>query len=404
MARVIPLTDTKVKSAKPKAKEYNLADGEGLMLRILPSGSKRWYFNYLRPFTKKRNAISLGSYPELTIKKARLLRAEYREMLANDVDPKVYLDEIKRQKTKEHLNTFNNIAKQWLESRTNNSSNSSQNTLTDKYAGEIWRSLENYVFPNIGEQPITHIKRFHLTQMLKPLETSGKLEATKRVAKRVEWVFEYAYNHGLIPENTAANLYRAFATSRKKHFPTIAPNDIPELIKSIENASIHPQTRLLVEWQLHTMTRPAEASGAKWSEIDFENKLWTIPSSRMKKRSKHVVPLTDCTLKILEKMEPLSSHREYIFPNRNNPRKPMNSQTVNMALKRMGYNKKLVAHGLRSLASTTLNEMEFNRDVIEAALAHGDRNIIRGTYNRTTYLEQRKELMKWWSNHLSGNN
>lgn len=402
MGRVIPLTDTKVKKAKPKEKEYNLADGEGLMLRVLPSGSKRWYFNYLRPYTKKRNAISLGGYPEVTIKRARELRAQYRELLSTEVDPKAYLDEIKRQKTKEHLNTFRSVAEQWLRSKTGPNS-STQHSLTDKYAGEIWRSFENYVFPHIGDLPVAHVKRYNLTQMLKPLEASGKLEATKRVAKRVEWVFEYAYNHGLIPTNTAANLYRAFATAKKKHFPTISPKEIPGLIKSIQSASINLQTKLLVEWQLHTMTRPAEASGAKWSEIDFDEELWTIPATRMKKRSKHVVPLSKYSLEILEQLKCLSFHRVHIFPNRNDPRKPMNSQSVNMALKRMGYKGRLVAHGLRSLASTTLNEMEFNRDVIEAALAHGDRNIIRGTYNRTTYLAQRRELMEHWSGILTNN-
>lgn len=150
--------------------------------------------------------------------------------------------------------------------------------------------------------------------------------------------------------------------------------------------------------------RPSEASGARWIEIDLDAKLWTIPAERMKAKREHTVPLSPQALEILEVMKPISAHREHIFPSRNDPKQAMNSQTANAALKRIGYGGKLVAHGLRSIASTAMNEAGFNSDVIEAALAHSDKNEVRRAYNRTTYLAKRYELMSWWGNKVSALN
>jgi len=175
-------------------------------------------------------------------------------------------------------------------------------------------------------------------------------------------------------------------------------------MKDISYASIKLVTRYLIEWQLHTMVRPSEAAGAKWQEIDFENKLWIIPAERMKKKREHLVPLTEQTLEILERLRPLSGHREYLFPADRNPRSHINEQTANMALKRMGYEKRLVAHGLRALASTTLNQHGFDPDVVEAALAHIDKNEVRRAYNRADYLERRRVMMDWWSDNVAGLN
>ena len=171
-------------------------------------------------------------------------------------------------------------------------------------------------------------------------------------------------------------------------------------MKCLSIASIKFQTRCLIEWQLHTITRPSEASGSKWCEIDFENKLWTIPAERMKKNRIHYIPLTEPALSILELLKPMSSHREFVFPSVKNPRKPMNSSTANVAIKRMGFKDKLVAHGLRSLASTIMNEQGFDSDIIESSLAHIDHNETRKAYNRAKYIERRREIMEWWSNHI----
>lgn len=180
----------------------------------------------------------------------------------------------------------------------------------------------------------------------------------------------------------------------------LKPAELPELMRAIANASIKRTTRCLLEWQLHTMTRPSEASGAKWNEIDIDEKVWIIPAERMKKHREHRIPLTEQAIELLDVMKPISGHRVFVFPSDRNPKKPCNSQTANMALKRMGFAGRLVSHGLRSLASTTLNEQGFEADLIEAALAHVDDNQVRNAYNRTDYLERRIPMMCWWSWHI----
>ena len=210
----------------------------------------------------------------------------------------------------------------------------------------------------------------------------------------------YAVNTGLIDANPASGIGMAFEKPKKQNMPTLRPEELPKLMRSLMMSNLSVPTRCLIEWQLLTLVRPSEASGARWEEIDLDAKLWTIPAERMKAKREHIVPLSPQSIEILEIMKPISAHREFIFPCRNDPKKSMNSQTANAALKRIGYGGKLVAHGLRSIASTAMNEEDFNRDVIEAALSHNDKNEVRRAYNRSTYLEQRKELAVWWGDFV----
>lgn len=185
--------------------------------------------------------------------------------------------------------------------------------------------------------------------------------------------------------------------------PTLRPEELPTLLRSLVMSNLSVSTRCLIEWQLLTLVRPSEASGTRWTEIDLDAKLWTIPAERMKAKREHIVPLSPQALEILAVMKPISFHREHVFPSRNDPNQPMNSQTANAALKRIGFGGKLVAHGLRSIASTALNEAEFNRDAIEVSLAHADKNEVRRAYNRSIYLDTRKVMMDWWGNFVSQN-
>lgn len=204
----------------------------------------------------------------------------------------------------------------------------------------------------------------------------------------------YAVNTGLIDANPASSVGMAFEKPKKQNMPTLRPEELPKLMRSLVMSNLSVQTRCLIEWQLLTLVRTSEASGARWAEIDLNAKLWTIPAERMKAKREHMVPLSPQALELLEVMKPISAHREHFFPSRNDPKHPMNSQTANAALKRIGYGGKLVAHGLRSIASTAMNEAGFNADVIEAALAHSDKNEVRRAYNRSIYLLQRKELIE----------
>ena len=393
MARTTkPLTNTEVKQAKPKEKVYSLSDGNGLQLRVKPNGSKLWLFDYYRPFTKVRTSLSFGSYPEVSIADARGKRKAARELLAKDIDPKEYREENDLKKEREHANTLEHIAAQWLEVKKSNVS-------TD-HANDTWRSLELHIFPSLGKLPIHRISAVKTIDTIKPIAAKGSLETVKRLCQRLNEIMIFAVNTGILTANPLAGISKAFQAPTKRHLPSLKPDQLPELMQTVATASIKRTTRCLIEWQLHTMVRPSEAAGTRWKEIDFENQLWTIPAERMKKKKEHMVPLTDQCIALLEIMRPMSGHREHVFPADRNPRTHINSSTANVALKRMGYGGKLVSHGFRALASTTLNEQGFDIDVIEAALAHTGKDEVRNAYNRANYLARRKPVMEWWSNHI----
>ncbi len=393
MARIAkPLTNTEVKQAKPKNKEYNLADGDGLALRVKINGSKLWLFNYSRPHTKKRANISLGSYPAVSLADARNRRKDARELLAQDIDPQEHKAEIEQAKRAEHANTLEHIAAQWFEIK--------KKKVTPNYAEDIWRSLTLHALPAIGKVPIHKIKAPAVIKALKPVAAKGSLETVKRVCQRLNEIMTFAVNTGLLDANPLAGIRQAFDAPDKKNLPALKPEELPELMKALCTASIKRTTRCLIEWQLHTMVRPSEAAGARWEEIDMDTALWRIPAERMKKKRPHTIPLSLQAVALLETMEPISSGREHVFPADRNPKTHTHEQTANMALKRMGFAGRLVAHGMRSIASTTLNEHGFDPDVVEAALAHVDGNEVRAAYNRSEYLERRRTMMNWWSEHI----
>lgn len=388
-----PLTATKIKSAKPKEKEYNLVDGQGLKLRILPSGSKQWQLNYYRPTNGKRANLNLGRYPDVSLAQARKNALSAKELIAQGIDPQEERKRRQQEHKEVHSHTFLNVSKEWLEVK--------KDDVTPDYAVDIWRSLELHVFPRLSATPVKTITAPMVIELLRPIEAKGNLETVKRLIQRLNEVMNYALNCGLIQGNPISGIRAGFKKPKKENMATLTPAELPELMEAIAKASIKLTTRCLIEWQLHTITRPGEASGAKWDEINWEDKVWVIPAERMKKRREHRVPLTEQALNLLEIMKPISEHLEYIFPSDRAPEKPCNSQTANMALKRMGFKDRLVSHGLRSLASTTLNEQDhFNKDIIEAALAHVDTNQVRSAYNRTDYLELRRPMMDWWSKYI----
>lgn len=392
MAKTRPLTSTEVKAAKPRKKLYKLADGNGLQLRITPTGGKAWLLDYVRPVTNKRTTLGLGSYPETTLAQAREKTRQARKLLAKGIDPKEQKDKELQESKKAAFNTLEQVAAKWhLVKKTK---------VSNDHANDIWRSLEIHIFPLLGKIAIAEITAPQSIEALSPLVAKGSLETVKRVSQRLNEIMAYAVNTGVIHSNPLAGIKAAFENPVKKNMPTITPEQLPELMKAISYASIKIVTRCLIEWQLHTMVRPSEASGAKWCEIDLKNNLWLIPAERMKKKREHTVPLTKQTLELLERLKPLSGHSEYLFPADRDHTKHTNEQTANAALKRMGYHKKLVAHGMRALASTTLNSQGFDGDVIEAALAHVDKNEVRRAYNRSDYLERRQVLMAWWSEHI----
>lgn len=252
----------------------------------------------------------------------------------------------------------------------------------------------------IGEIPVQALKARTIVEALEPIKARGALETVRRLVQRINEIMIYAVNTGLIDANPASGVGMAFEKPKKQNMTTLRREELPKLMRSLIMSNLSVSTRCLIEWQLLTLVRPSEASGARWEEIDLDVKLWTILAERMKANREHIVPLSSQALMILEVMKPISINRESVFPSRNDPKLPMNSQTANAALKRIGYGGKLVAHGLRSIASTAMNEAGLNPDVIESALAHSDKNEVRRAYNRSTYLTQRIELMDWWGNFV----
>ncbi|WP_350603290.1 integrase domain-containing protein [Pseudoalteromonas sp. SMN1298-MNA-CIBAN-0114] len=387
------LSDTALKKAKAEDKDIILSDGNGLQVKVRKSGSKLWNFNYYHPITKKRINMGLGKYPDISIVNARKLAQEARELVALGTDPKEHRDETLAFKRAQEELTLNKVALEWFEVK--------KQSLTKDYGEDIWRSLNKHILSVIGKYPIGKINAPQVIKILKPIEAKGTLETVKRLCLYLRKIMIHAVNSGYINANSLAGISEVFKKPQKQNMPSLKPEELPELMQTLAIASIKRVTRFLIEWQLHTLTRPGEAAGTRWDEIDFGNKLWTIPPERMKKRREHVIPLSKQALELLEAIKPISGHREFVFPSDRNPRNHINNETANMALKRMGFAGRLVSHGLRSLGSTTLNEHEFNPDVIEAALAHVDKNQVRSAYNRAEYIEKRRELMNWWSDHIS---
>lgn len=387
-----PLTDTQIRHAKPRDKEYSLSHGQGLGIRVRTNGTKEWIFRYKRPFTGVRTAIKLGDYPDLTITDAQDSRTDCLNLLAKDIDPLEARTIKDREEKDNKANTLELVAAKWFEVK--------KTKITEDFAKDVWRSLDSHIFPKLGSQPISQINAPLVIEVINPVAARGNLETVKRLCQRLNEIMTFAVNSGVIHHNPLAGIREGFAKPVKKHNPTLAPDQLPLLMSKLNYASIHLTTRVMIEWQLHTMVRPMESAGTKWEEIDFNSGIWTIPPARMKKKREHIVPLSPQALALLEVMRPISGHKEYVFPSQRDPLRHANEQSPNVALKRMGFKDMLTAHGIRALASTTLNEEGFDYDIIEMALAHIDPNETRRSYNHAKYLPRRRLMMDWWSNRI----
>ena len=393
MARITkPLRDTEVKNAKPKDKEYNLSDGEGLSLRIKPNGSKLWIFNYYRPYTKKRANIGFGQYPALSIAEARKLRLDARELLAKDIDPKADRED-KAQEEKNTLeNTFSKYAEAWKEIKT---AQWKEPTIRRAH-----QTLSKHALPVLKDLPISQVKPKQIIAIMKPIIAEGKRETVKRLCSFINQIMRLAVADGSIEFNPISDLSGFFPTAERQHFKTLKPEQLPYLLKVMASARISVITRYMFELQLHTAVRPVEAATARWEEFNLEEKLWIIPANKMKKNREHIIPLSPQVIDLLELLRPISGDKVYLFPGVKHPSSHANRETVNTAMKRNGLKGQIVSHGLRALFSTTCNEQDFESEIIETSLAHLDKNVTRRSYNRSEYLERRRKLMCWWSAHI----
>ena len=395
MARVTTaLTPTQIDKAKPQEKEYNLADGQGLFLRIKSNGVKTWLFNYYRPITKKRNNLALGDYPAVTLKQAREKRAEYKSLLAQQIDPATYRLQQEQAKQNEMNNTYEAVAWAWLEYR------KTKKNFSDNYQKDVISLINRCLLPHFGHLPISQITAPMALKAFKQYQDEGHLEKLKRTIQKHNEIMTYALHRELISFNPTANIAKEFDSPTVEHFKTLKPEDLSEFMFTLQNAQIHLQTRYLILWQLLTMTRPNEAATAKWADIDEKNRIWTIPAEQMKRGIEHRITLSRQALALLGQIKKLSGGKIYLFPSVKNPQSHVNTQTANAAIKRMGYAGKLVAHGLRSIASTYLNDQGFNSDLIEVALSHLNSDRVKTAYDRGEKLEQRFKLLQAWADFV----
>ncbi|KMK50413.1 preprotein translocase [[Actinobacillus] muris] len=397
MARITkPLTNTEVEKAKPKDKEYLLADGNGLHLRVKTNGSKTWIFNYSQPIKKKRTNLSIGTYPEISIAQARAMREEFRALLAQGVDPQIHRQEQENQKCRQNENTFLNIAERWRIKR----------------AGDVepltmeknWLRLEKHLFPKLGHYPINHIEPMHIIHSLQHLAAEGKTDTLHRIIRLANQILNFAVNIGLLKFNYCEKVGEAFSKKPKVHNPAIHPSELPKFLSDLNNSNRDFTTKILIQWELLTMVRPAEAVSVEWTEIDWQNRLWTIPTEKLKKTKKkqadHIVPLSRQAIALLEKMKTISSSKKFVFSHYSKPNQSMSKETANNAIKKMGYAGRQTAHGLRAIARTYLAEQDISYEVAEACLAHQVGSEVSQAYNRSNYLEQRKPVMQLWGDYV----
>ena len=387
------LTATTVKNAKPEKKTYNLSDGKGLFLEVTPSGSKRWRFRYF--FEEKEKLISLGVYPDISLKEAREQHQEARNMVANGINPSEVRQAQRAAQTEE--NSFEAVAREW---HTRN-----QTKWSPHYASQIIARLESNVFPLLGKKNIRNITPPEILAALRRIEDRGAIETAHRVKSFVSQVFRYAIASGRAERDMTQDLRGALSPTTTKHLASITePEKIGGLLRAIddyEGTFVVKQALRLIPL---VFVRQIELRHAEWSELDLEKAEWRIPADKTKSGATHIVPLSRQAIQIIEELRPFTGQgaaAKYLFPNTRTMSRPMSENTILGALRRMGFEKgEMTGHGFRSMASTLLNEQDYNGDHIERQLAHAERNSVRAAYNYADYLPQRKKMVQEWADYL----
>ncbi|HBX8213594.1 TPA: DUF4102 domain-containing protein [Klebsiella pneumoniae] len=384
------LNARQVDAAKPKEKAYKLADGAGLYLEVVPSGSRYWRMKYR--FNGKEKRMAFGVYPAVSLAQARALRDEAKKKLAEGIDPSFAKKEEKLVRDVRLHNTFQAVALEWHGTKVSRWS--------EGYASDIIEAFNKDIFPYIGQQPVNEIKPLVLLNVLRRMESRGATEKAKKVRQRCSEVFRYAIVTGRAEYNPAADLTSAMSGHESKHYPFLTVEELPDFFKALSGYTGSPLIVLAARLLILTGVRTGELRGAFWSEFDLEKAVWEIPAERMKMKRPHLVPLSTQALEIVQQLKVMSGQYPLVFPGRNDPRKTMSEASINQVFKRIGYTGKVTGHGFRHTMSTILHEEGFNTAWIETQLAHVDKNAIRGTYNHALYLKGRKEMMQWYGDYV----
>lgn len=386
----MPLTDIKVKSAKPTEKAYKLTDGGGMYLLVKPNGSKYWRLKYR--FVGKEKMLSIGVYPDVSLADARQKRDEARKILAAGGDPSEVKKADKLAQKLSTENTFEAIAREWHKQKADRWSL--------RYRDEIIDTFEKDIFPYLGQRPIAEIKPMELLETLRRLEKRGALEKMRKVRQRCGEVFRYAIVTGRAEYNPAPDLATALATPKKTHFPFLTAEELPYFIRDLAGYTGSVITKTATQIIMQTGVRTQELRFARWEDIDFEKRLWEIPPEVMKMKRPHIVPLSEQVVELFQSLKPITGMYPLVFIGRNDRTKPISKESINQVIELLGYKGRLTGHGFRHTMSTILHEQGFNSAWIETQLAHVDKNAIRGTYNHAHYLEGRREMMQWYGDYI----
>ncbi len=392
--RIIQLSDTKIRSAKPKQSEYKLFDGGGLFLLVTPSGGKLWRLKYR--FDGKEKVLALGSYPAISLVDARARRDEARKQIAHGIDPGVVRKAMKQAKATE-TETFEVIAREWHAKFAS--------TWTPTHAGTIMSRLERDLFPWIGGKPINEIKAPELLAVLRRVESRGALESAHRIRTIAGQVFRYAVATGRADRDPSGDLKGALPQPREKHHAAITdPKEVAPLLRAIDSYQGHYVVKCALMLAPMFFVRPGELRNAEWGEIDLDEAVWNIPAHKMKMRQTHLVPLCEQAIGILTELKSLTGKSRYMFPSGRSFARPMSNNAILAALRRMGYdNNTMTGHGFRAMARTILDEvLQIRPDFIEHQLAHAVRDPNGRAYNRTAHLTERRKMMQLWADYLDG--
>ena len=383
----MPLTDTAIRGVKPVDKPQKLFDGNGLFLFVAPSGAKSWRVKYR--FQGREKLLTLGTYPQLSLKEAREACNDAKKRLSGGIDPSMK----KKVKARSAQTTFEFVAREWHENQ--------KPIWTEGYAKDVLERIEKNIFPSLGTRPIGEITPPELLAVLRRIELRGAVDQAHRVRSICSLVFRYAIATGRAERDTAADLRGALKTRVVTPRAAITdPDEIKNLLRNIDDFTGTFVVKCGLQMLALTFLRPSEVRLGEWAEINFEEKLWRIPAKRMKMRLDHMIPLSTQALELLQQLHELTGEGRLMFPGLRHG-KAISDATFIAALRRMGYEKdEMCAHGFRSMASTLLNEQGYSADVIEKQLAHNPRDKIRGVYNRAEYLPERRKMMQEWADYL----
>ena len=388
------LTDTAIRALKPGPKDYKATDEKGLYLLVTPTGGRLWRLKYRSPGGVERK-LSLGGYPDVSLKDARDLRDDARKLLASGIDPAEKKRRDRHAAKVSAANSFSAVAQSYIDK----AKREGRALATTSKQEWLLKLLDR----TLGQRPVAEIEPFEMLEAVRRYETTGRTEAAHRALQFASQVFRYAIANQMAKSDPTRDLRGALTSHKAKHHAAILePKLAGELLRAMDGYEGSPVTQMALQLSALLFVRPGELRHAEWTEFDMEAAVWRIPAEKMKGRLEHVVPLATQSLAYLETLRALTGDGKFVFPSIRTPARPMSENTVNAALRRLGYtNDDMTAHGFRAMASTLLNESgKWSSDAIERALAQKDKDAVRAAYHRGAHWNERVDMAQWWADYL----